>query len=227
MQGQPRYKCESLHQLSSTVHINIVQPGKLKPKDLKEAIRRIRADRARQLFEQEALRALTAPLDEEDDEILAGSTPGSEGGDSHTGDMKYKNRRGMSSCLLEGRRVDDGYIEDFPRRREGDVDVVTAESTQVRGSFTWQSRRMHQPAQMNGRSICAYERAVLGIYTTPNKGGGDSSYERNGTAARKRKEIFFLQDLATTEEEERERSFKVGMLCLMKAVAPQSFLALR
>lgn len=38
----------------------MLQPGKLKPKDLKEAIRRTRADRQRQLQEQEALRSVTA-----------------------------------------------------------------------------------------------------------------------------------------------------------------------
>lgn len=125
--------------------------------------------------------------------------------------MEYKDRRGVSSCLFEGHRLDDGCIEDVSRKREGEVHVVTAKSAQVGGSLTWPSRRIHQPAQMNGKSICAYERVVLDIDITPKKGKGDSSYERNGAAARKRKEIFFLQDLATTGNEERERSFKVGV----------------
>lgn len=203
--------------------IDILQPGKLKPKDLKEAIRRIRAERARQHLEQEALRALTAPVDEEDNDILAGSTPGAGGGDSHTGGVKHKNHRGMSSCPFEGRRLDEGYTEDVPRKGEGEDDVVTAKSAQVGGNLTWHPTRVHQPAQMNGRSICAYERAVLDIDVTPNKGRGDSSYEHNGAAARKRKEIFFLQDLATTEEKERERSFKVGLVVSLSICATMSF----
>lgn len=41
------------------------QPGKLKPKDLKQAIRKARADRDRQLREQEALRALAVKPEDE------------------------------------------------------------------------------------------------------------------------------------------------------------------
>eukprot|EP00903_Cladosiphon_okamuranus_P011978 g11249.t1 len=54
-------------------------PGKLKPKDLKEAIRRTRADRQRQLEEQEALRALTASA-------TAGNKNDDGGGGNDAGD---------------------------------------------------------------------------------------------------------------------------------------------
>ncbi|CAN0468325.1 unnamed protein product, partial [Scytosiphon promiscuus] len=47
-----------LDTVQATNFVLTQQPGKLKPKDLKEAIRRTRADRQQQLQEQEALRSL-------------------------------------------------------------------------------------------------------------------------------------------------------------------------
>ncbi|CAM9441986.1 unnamed protein product, partial [Ectocarpus sp. 8 AP-2014] len=54
--------------------------------------------------------------------------------------------------------------------------------------------------QLGGRAICAYEATVVG--------GGDG---RSGAATRQLKEMSFLQDLADTESEERDRSFKASV----------------
>lgn len=144
------------------------QPGKLKPKDLKEAIRRTRADRQRQLEEQEALRALTA------------SAPAGNEAD-----------------------VDiDGALED-PDPREG---YATVHGPERGGGVSGQQQ---QPAQLSGRAICAYEATAVG------GGGGGGGVG----ATRQLKEMSFLHDLADTEAEERDRSFKasgglaLGVVC--------------
>lgn len=124
------------------------QPGKLKPKDLKEAIRRTRADRQRQLQEQEALRSLTA-----------------------------------TASTAE---INDGIGATFEDPEGGD------------GIATKRQQQQPQPAQLSGRAICAYEATAAG------SGGGGG-----GAATRQLKEMSFLQDLADTEVEERDRSFKV------------------
>lgn len=129
------------------------QLGKLKPKDLKEAIRRTRADRQRQLQEQEALRSLTA------------TSCSNENENDNIGDV-----------------IEGGVIFEGP---EGDCGVAGKRQQQ------------RQPAQLSGRAICAYEATAAG------SGGGD------GAATRQLKEMSFLQDLADTEAEERDRSFKV------------------
>lgn len=141
------------------------QPGKLKPKDLKEAIRRTRAERQRQLQEQEALRSLTLTASTEPDHDDGN---GGSGGRSGRGDPSHPGGRQIADTL-EGERG-------------------------------LQQERLQQPAQLGGRAICAYE--ATGV------GGGDG---RSGAATRQLKEMSFLQDLADTESEERDRSFKVNM----------------
>lgn len=61
---------------------------------------------------------------------------------------------------------------------------------------------IQQPAQLSGRAICAYEATAVG-----GAGGGRGG---GGGATRQLKEMSFLQDLADTEAEERDRSFKAS-----------------
>ncbi|CAM9375864.1 unnamed protein product [Ectocarpus sp. 12 AP-2014] len=140
-------------------------PGKLKPKDLKEAIRRTRAERQRQLQEQEALRSLTLTASTEPDHDDGN---GGSGGRSGRGDPSHPGGR---------------QIADTPEGERG-----------------LQQERLQQPAQLGGRAICAYEATIVG--------GGDG---RSGAATRQLKEMSFLQDLADTESEERDRSFKASV----------------
>ncbi|CAM9368319.1 unnamed protein product [Ectocarpus fasciculatus] len=140
-------------------------PGKLKPKDLKEAIRRTRAERQRQLQEQEALRSLT---------LTASTEPDNDDGN---GGLEGGGGRGEPS---------------HPGGRQmGDI---------PEGGRGLQQERLQQPAQLGGRAICAYEATVVG--------GGDG---KSGAATRQLKEMSFLQDLADTESEERDRSFKASV----------------
>lgn len=142
-----------------------MQPGKLKPKDLKEAIRRTRAERQQQLQEQEALRFLT---------LTASTEPDNDDGN---GGLEGGGGRGEPS---------------HPGGRQmGDI---------PEGGRGLQQERLQQPAQLGGRAICAYEATVVG--------GGDG---KSGAATRQLKEMSFLQDLADTESEERDRFFKVNM----------------
>ena len=154
------------------------QPGKLKPKDLKEAIRRTRADRQRQLEEQEALRALTA------------SAPAGNEAD-----------------------VDiDGALED-PDSREG---YATVHGPERGGGVSGGQQQQQQPAQLSGRAICAFEATAVG------GGGGGGGVG----ATRQLKEMSFLHDLADTEAEERDRSFKASggfWLWVLFVVVPSQF----
>lgn len=78
-----------------------------------------------------------------------------------------------------------------------------ADGEQQQQQLQWrqrQPRQQQQPAQLSGRAICAYE-------ATAAEGGGGGGGE--GTT-RQLKEMSFLQDLADTEAEERDRSFKAS-----------------
>ncbi|CAN0008939.1 unnamed protein product [Ectocarpus sp. 6 AP-2014] len=137
-------------------------PGKLKPKDLKEAIRRTRAERQRQLQEQEALRSLT---------LTASTEPDHDDGNGGSGD-----RSGRGDPSHPGGR----QIADTPEGERG-----------------LQQERLQQPAQLGGRAICAYLATVVD--------------GKSGAATRQLTEMSFLQDLADTESEERDRSFKASV----------------
>lgn len=81
------------------------QAGKLKPKDLKEAIRRSRLDRQRQLREQEALRALTASPEESNNprtSILDGhDTQPPDGSTAECVDNAVRRRRRSRSGTVD------------------------------------------------------------------------------------------------------------------------------
>lgn len=154
-----------------------MQPGKLKPKDLKEAIRRTRAERQRQLEEQEALRLLTATVSSADNdgtEDCGGGGGGAPGGPGFQQQSAVVHR-------TEGGGGGGGGGEGYNGQQ-------------------WeqqQENKLEQQAQLSGRMICAYEATAVG-------GIGDG-----GGATRQLKEMSFLQDLAETEAQERDRSFKV------------------
>lgn len=208
----------------------------MKPKDLKEAIRRARADRRRQLEEQEALRAMTTSTQEEGEE--------SDENASELSENPSENPCARTDFELEadnGEQITDGCSRWGARasaeaaggeiigcgRREGyggilgqdmQVDRPTREGEGGGRDIlaSCKRRRNQQPAQFNGRAICAYEMTTQGV--EPENGGKGGNQDGPGgtgggggvaVASRQLKEMSFLQDLAATEAEERDRSFKV------------------
>ena len=210
-----------MSRVSLTSPVDIIQPGKLKLKDLKEAIRRARADRERQLVEQEALRALTASDVEAKGQLEANvlskpdvtSSPGIIDGNSvmRIGSGREGKRQQGTVChLLDGLDRGDDLMEDSVRRGSLDINAYTGAGVDMVGGSRKQAKRKRQSAQLNVRLICTYERMVLGIATPSLPCGEAVGNGENSAATSKLKEMNFLHDLATTEAEERDRSFKVS-----------------
>lgn len=218
---------------SSTIHTpleRLFQPGKLKPKDLKEAIRRARADRERQLQEQEALRVLTASVEEEQEhedvsQTARYSTYGVGDNDivypQRASDSMDANHRGVGTPsdtndkdrppCAQAKTVSHGDTRTgvAPSPRVPDAGSAAILAVNVGGEC--RTRRHRQPAQLSGKAICAYESTMLGVGSATSGvaiGGGAGG----GAASRQLKEMSFLQDLAITEAEERDRSFKASGL---------------
>lgn len=108
------------------------QPGKLKPKDLKEAIRKARAERQREIDEQKVLRALLS--DQEDLDDNRARSPSGTGGASDS----LRNPP-VGATTAAGKETRDESI------------AVGNEPNGIR-----------QPAQLSVRALCAFEKTALG-----------------------------------------------------------------
>lgn len=103
------------------------------------------------------------------------------------------------------------------REREGCNGDAVVVSGGKRCRNQQQRQQRQQPAQFSARAICAYEMTTLGVeHTSRGRGEGGRDGPRGGgggaAATRQLKEMSFLQDLAATEAEERDRSFKASSL---------------
>lgn len=161
------------------------QHGKLKPKDLKEAIRQARADQYRQKLEQETLRAITASLEEGEDE--EGTIPPENFGRNNEDGVENDGSAHAETAEVVHRDIRAGEAA-APGVRGGGVGVCG-------------DRRRGQPAQLGEKAICAFERMLF-------KGAGGGTGPGAGT--KQLKEMSFLEDLAAGEAEERDRAFKAS-----------------
>lgn len=153
---------------------------------MKEAVRQTRAERQRQLEEQQTLRALTALPDNDGDYT---PTPGDERPTSTGGNLSDAN-----VAPVDGADPGTRTSPVFASRR------VEPSSVPAR-------KKERQPAQFSGRAICAYEKSILGVLSL--EGGDLDGGGREKVASRQSKEISFLQELSAIESQERDREFKV------------------
>ncbi|CAM9391177.1 unnamed protein product, partial [Discosporangium mesarthrocarpum] len=133
----------TLDSVSATNFVLTQQPGKLKPKDLRKAIREARAERQLQAEEQEALRALTA-------DVEAAAAPDDDRADA--------NKAGVAGG-------------EAPSPADADMGVLQGGCGEGIGALGNKKSalglpRRRQPAELSGRVIRALERGAVAMRTT-------------------------------------------------------------
>lgn len=133
----------------------------------------------------------------------------------------YAPRKGNPAASAEKDEVGDDTrhgAEEEDILLEVDVKAGAASAVGVgvkRDTGGGYKRQTQQPAQLSERAISAYERTVLEdgsfVGNVGNQGQEKMGGEASGEAATRRLKVMsFLQDLAATEAEERDRSFKAS-----------------